>query len=180
MKEYLIVELGVDQYAVVIDSLCHNGIEYFLTSKIINSNMDISDDFDIQIYDDKSNTLLLVSDDSIDAEIRRLFDERLEESLQEYRIMQNIDSNEFIRLKVLGVDNALYKLDYNGDLIEKYLHFYDCVNPKINDTIYISKKLIDEKVLSYGYIDSLNNLSSGELMLVVSNGDRLFYKRYYG
>lgn len=180
MKEYLIVELETGNEVVVIDSLFYNDTEYFFTAKIINSNMDISDDFDIQIYDNNSNTLLLVSDESIDAEIRQLFEERLEENIQEYQIMKYIDSNSFVKLKVLDVNNTLYKMEYNDRLIEKYMHFYDCVSPKVGDDLYISKNLIDENVLSYGPVGKLDILYNDEVILLVSSEYRYYYKRYYG
>ena len=180
MKDYVIVELENGNNYVVVDNLKYNNVDYFLTAELLDDKMNVSDKFDIHIYDNNSNTLTRLVDERVEEEIRVLFDERLESNIQEYNILENIDINTLIKMRIVGIDNTLYKLEYDGNIVEKYMYFYSNIVPKINDEIYISKNLIDEKVLSYGYIENLNNLNSDEILILESNGYRVFYRRYYG
>ena len=92
-----------------------------------------------------------------------------------------------IKLKIIDIKDYDYVLeDNNNKTYNLNIEFYGIKeNPKVDDYIYISKKLLREKNLySFGPFNSiyvkLVNLTEDELIKVVTPKEEFYLKRYYG
>jgi len=180
MKEYLTIELDNNKKLIIIDQLDKDNNIYFLTAELNESTEEISDEFEILKYNEKNNSIINLKYFELEEEIRNLFIERLEENKIEYDILEYLDNKQFIKLNIKDIKDSLYVLELNGKTIEKYLEFFTNTKPKVNDTIYISKKLLDIKLLSYGHFDNYNKLTEEDVLILKSDNYRVIYKRLYG
>lgn len=92
-----------------------------------------------------------------------------------------------IKLKIIDIKDYDYVLeDNNNKTYNLNIEFYGIKeNPKVDDYIYISKKLLREKNLySFGPFNSiygkLVSLTEDELIKVVTSKEEFYLKRYYG
>ena len=179
MKEYLTLRLNDGETLIVVDQTLYNNNTYFLTVEILEDN-NISDDFIIYIFNEKKNELINLEDENLKEEIMSIFNDRLNENSIEYDLLENINANDFISLTIKEIKDNLYILEYEGNIIEKYLEFFTNTKPKVNDIIYISKNLLDIKLLSYGHFVNYDNITEEDVMIIKSNNYRVLYRRLYG
>lgn len=87
-----------------------------------------------------------------------------------------------IKLMIKSKDEyANYLLDGNNKTYDVNINFMGVELPVVGDYIYISEKVLNEKVsLNYGLIDSENNINEDELMILVKNNKKIYLQRYYG
>lgn len=93
-----------------------------------------------------------------------------------------------IKLIIDKIDGYDYYLKEDTGLIHKLnIEFYDLINkPKVNDNIFISEELLNEyDVLSFGPLDGkygkeIKDNDDTDLIILVTNSDKIYLKRYYG
>ncbi len=74
-----------------------------------------------------------------------------------------------------------YILEGNDKIYDVNINFMGVELPVVGDYIYISEKVLKEKVsLNYGLIDNENNTNENELMILVNNNKKIYLQRYYG
>jgi len=74
-----------------------------------------------------------------------------------------------------------YILEGNDKIYDANINFMGVELPVVGDYIYISEKVLKEKVsLNYGLIDNENNINENELMILVNNNKKIYLQRYYG
>jgi len=74
-----------------------------------------------------------------------------------------------------------YILEGNDKIYDVNINFMGVELPVVGDYIYISEKVLKEKVsLNYGLIDNENNINENELMILVNNNKKIYLQRYYG
>ena len=71
--------------------------------------------------------------------------------------------------------------DNNNKKYEVNINFIEVESPSIGDYIYISEKLLNEKVsLNYGLIDESDNVDEEDLILMIRNNNKIYLQRFYG
>lgn len=88
------------------------------------------------------------------------------------------------KLKIIKKDKYDYTLEgNNGKIYTLNIEFYGLEeDPKINDYIYMSDKILKEKNLfSFGIINNNNiNIKEEDLIKIVSDNKEYYLQRYYG
>lgn len=88
--------------------------------------------------------------------------------------------------KVIGYNYHLK--DENARVYDLNIEFYDLENPvKVGDSLYIYEELLKEKnmLLSFGPLNSeygrkISSSSDKDIVVLISNDEELYLKRYYG
>lgn len=90
------------------------------------------------------------------------------------------------KLVIEKIEGYNYFLRNNEDKYEINIEFHDLVtNPKEGDCLYINEKLLTEKVLCFGAIDStygrkIESSEDADLLILSIGDERLYLKRLYG
>lgn len=91
------------------------------------------------------------------------------------------------KLKVVSINNYNYSLkdeqENNYDII---IEFYDLKEPpKVGEYIYISNRLLNEKMLYFGPIGSkygrnITDENDEDILVLLKENERIYLQRYYG
>ena len=94
-----------------------------------------------------------------------------------------------IRLKIKEINNNLYILEDINNTYEITIYFYDINEQvRVNDYLYIQEKLlrkINHSIISLGVLDSMygkviEDITDEDLVILITNNNRIYLKRYYG
>lgn len=88
------------------------------------------------------------------------------------------------RYIIKSINDYDYILDNGNEDYLVNIEFYNIV-PKIGDIIYIDDKLVNEKVLNIGLLDSkygldITDISDNDFIFLESSGKKYYLKRIYG
>ena len=91
------------------------------------------------------------------------------------------------KLVIKSINNYEYFLeDEFGNDYNIIIELYDLKElPKVNDYIYISEKLLREKMISLGPLGSkygkkINNENDSDIAMLLINNKKVYLQRYYG
>jgi hypothetical protein len=180
MRENVIIELTNGMKYIVVDMIEMNSNKYFLLSQTSKDETKISDKFDICRYDNDNNNFDYIENVDEYTQIKNLFDQRIEKHRIEFEIISKIDFDNLIKLEVLNVRKYEYKLKYNNKVIQKNIEFYSKTKPIKGDYIYMSISTLNEDMLSYGHIHSLDNISHTNILVIEKGNQKIYLQRYYG
>lgn len=180
MKENLIIEMSNGIKYTVIDVLEYNKETYFLLTLISKDETNISDQFEICKYDKIHNNFDKIEYDDEYNFIKQKFDERLEQEKIQISIINKIDFDELLKLEVISVNKYDYKLKYEDKIYTKNIEFYSKTKPEKKDYIYISKKTLEEDMLTYGHIKNIDDLNHNNALVIEKGDKRVYLIRYYG
>lgn len=92
-----------------------------------------------------------------------------------------------IKLIIKNIDNHLYCLkDDNNNSYEIIIEFQKLNEiPRINDYIYISEALLNNKMITLGPLGSkygrkMTSSSDDDIAILEIKGEKLYLQRYYG
>ena len=180
MNEYILIQLSNNKKYIIIDKLNIKKKEYVLTVEASHDEKINNTVLKIFIYNEVNNTLDEIFNQEEYEYLEELFNKRLNNKLLEINILKDVNTDNLIKLKIKNINNNKYILDYNNELIEKYFEFYTKTKPEVEDYIYMSKNLLNEGLLSFGYIIDNNNLFTDDLLILQNKSNKIYYRRYYG
>ena len=90
-----------------------------------------------------------------------------------------------IELVIKEVNNYIYTLETNNKQYKITMEFNIDIKPQINDKIYMYEQLLQERFLSFGYLDNecgrnIHSSKDIDLIILVTNNNKVFLKRLYG
>lgn len=180
MRENLIIELSNGIKYVIIDAVEYNSFKYFLLTQVSKDETKISEDIEICRYDNVNNNFDQITDIEEYNLIKAIFDERTSKEKLELNIIHRIDFDELIKLEVLSVKKYDYKFRYNGKIIHKNIEFYSKTKPKVGDIVYVSLKILEDDMLSFGHIKSIPEVNHNNVFVIQRNNQNIYLRRYYG
>lgn len=182
MKEYVVLELENGSKCVVVDMLEYLNKKYFLVTQLSQDEKEIDDEFKLCIYNEERNYFEKINNEQEHDYIMSIFDERLEKQKEVDEIFNGVDTQNMIKLRVVNINGYDYTLESpTGERVVKNIEFYVENKPKINNYIYISKKVVEEPImLQYGLVNDVNHINTNEIIKLIDDGKEYFYQRYYG
>ena len=180
MRENIIIELSDGMKYTVIDMLNIHNNKYFLLAQTSKDETKISDKFDICKYDNVHNNFDYIENVDEYTQVKTLFDQRIEKHRIELSIINKIDFDNLIKLEVLSVKKYDYKIKYNNKSIQKNMEFYSKTKPTKGDYIYMSLSTLNDYMLSYGHIHSLENINHTNILVIEKGDQKIYLQRYYG
>lgn len=180
MKENIIIEMSNGFKYVVIDMIEIENNKYFLLSQTSSDEKQLSDKFDICRYDNKHNNFDYIENVDEYNYVRSIFDKRIENHRIEFEIISKIDLDNLIELEVLNVSKYDYKLKYENKILHKNIEFYSKTKPSKGDKILIALPTLNEDMLTYGHITSIEELGHLNCMVIKKGEQRIYLQRYYG
>jgi len=92
-----------------------------------------------------------------------------------------------IKLKIIEIKDYNYNLiDTSGNEYNINIEFFDIDKlPKVNDSIYINKKLLKDRVFCFGTFDSsygrkIEDIDDEEIIVLNIDNELIYLKRLYG
>ena len=180
MRERLIIELSNGIKYTIIDAIEYNSNKYFLLTQVSKDETMVSEELEICRYDIKNNNFDQITDIEEYTIIKKLFDERISQEKIELNIIQRIDFDELIKLEVISVRKYDYKFRYNDRIIHKNIEFYSKTKPKVGDIVYVSYNILEDDMLSFGHIKSIQEVNHNNVFVIQRNNQNIYLRRYYG
>lgn len=91
------------------------------------------------------------------------------------------------KLKIEEIDNYNYSLkDSDNNYYNINIEFYDILDKvDIGDVLYMDEKLLKEKILNFGLLDSMhgrkiNDSNDIDIAILEINDKKIYLKRIYG
>lgn len=180
MKENLIIEMSNGFKYAVIDMIELNNNKYFLLAQTSSDETKLSDKFDICKYDNIHNNFDYIENIDEYNSVKELFDKRVDKHRIEIEIISRIDLDNLIKLEVINVKKYDYKLKYENKTIYKNIEFYSKTKPNKGDFIYIAPQTLNDDMLSYGHIKSIDQIGHMNVLVIEKGEQKVYLQRYYG
>lgn len=177
MNNFFTIELKNNNKYIVVEILNLNGKIYFLLAKILPEGNKITNLFDIFIFNVLENSFEEITEEDEYLCVKKMFEKRLKENENNNNLEYNKFSN-ISKYKIIDIDNLVYVLKNDkGEIFNLEMEFFDNIDIKINDYMYISDSLINENnIIRFGSVYN----DKTEIIKVVRD-ERVFYlQRYYG
>ena len=85
------------------------------------------------------------------------------------------------KVRIVKIDKYNYTLFDGNNYYIKNIEFNSQFKPNVNDIVYISKKILDEKNLfAFGDLYKDKNVTEEDIIKVVSSNNEYYLQRQYG
>lgn len=175
MNNYLTVELSNNSKYIVVEILNLNEKIYFLLTKILDDGKNISDIFDIVLFNIMENSFESLIDEDEYLYVKNMFENKLDIDRNNN---DKLGFNNIHKYKIVDRDNLLFVLKNDSDeFFNLEMELYGNFDIKVNDYIYISDNLLKENdIVRFGSVYT----DKTEIIKVVSENKVFYLQRYYG
>lgn len=178
MNNYVMIELEKGNKYILIDMINNNEKKYFLVAEVKSDENNISNEFDICLYNEEKNWFEKIDDEMEYNIVRDTFDKRLDEKKQQLKNLEIHNLSNIIKLKVIDIDGFKYTFERtNGQTLVMDIEIFGNFKIEINDYIYMLEETTKENItIRFGPIYT----DKTEIIKILRKEEKYYLQRYFG